>query len=93
MLLKKKRLELKYTLLWLLCGCVMLLLGLFPNTLTKVSQLLGVYSPTNALFAIVSVSLIFLCLSLTIIVSKQKTEIKRLAQSMAILDKRLRERL
>lgn len=90
-LLKKRRLDLKYTLLWLLCGAVMLVMGIFPKSLDYLSAMLGVYSPTNALFAIISLFLILLCLSLTIIVSRLNDAVKRLTQRVALLEKKIRE--
>ena len=90
-LLKKRKLDLKYTLLWLLCGLIMLIMGVFPASINYIAQLFGVYSPTNALFAIISLFLILLSLSLTIIVSKQNDSIKKMAQRIAILEKKIRE--
>jgi len=90
-LLKKRRLDLKYTLLWLACGAVMLIMGIFPQTLNWISSIFGVYNPTNALFAIISLFLILLCLSLTVIVSRLNESVKRLTQRLALLEKRIRE--
>jgi len=90
-LLKKRRLELKYTLLWLACGLMMLVMCLFPQTLNWISYTFGVYNPTNALFAIISLFLILLCLSLTIIVSRLNESVMRLTQRLALLEKRNRE--
>ena len=90
-LLKKKSLNLKYTLLWILSGLVMLLLAIFPGFLNWFSNLIGVYEPTNALFAIVFFCVIIILMSLTAIVSKLNEKNKRLIQSVALLEKRVRE--
>ena len=90
-LLKKRRLDLKYTLLWLFCGAVMLVMGIFPQSLNWIAATMGIYSPTNALFAIISLFLILLCLSQTIIVSKLNESVKRLTQRVALLEKKVRE--
>ena len=90
-LLKRKSLNLKYTLLWLLSGFIMLVLAGFPETLNVFSKLVGVYEPTNALFAIIFFCIIIILMSLTAIVSKFNEKCKRLTQSMALLEKRLRE--
>ncbi len=90
-LLKRKSLNLKYTLLWLLSGFIMLVLAGFPETLNVFSKLVGVYEPTNALFAIIFFCIIIILMSLTAIVSKLNEKCKRLTQSMALLEKRLRE--
>ena len=90
-LLKKKSLSLKYTLLWLFSGFIMLVFVLFPELLTLFSVFLGIGIPTNALFAVISFCIIMLLISLTSIVSKQTERIKTLTQTLAILEKRVKE--
>lgn len=90
-LLKKKRLYLKYALLWILSGCIMLGLALFPEMLSFFAHIVGIYDPTNALFAIAFFCIILILMSLTAIVSKLNERVKRLAQSIALLEERLRE--
>ena len=89
LLLKKKRLLLKYSLLWLFAGFVMLVLAIFPSIISWISSVLGIYSPVNALFAIVLFYVIILLVSLTAIVSAQNEKIKRLIQREAILEAEL----
>lgn len=91
MLLKRRSLNLKYTLLWIFSGCVMLFLGLFPWALTWISELLGIYAPTNALFALMFFCVIIILVSLTSIVSKLNQKCTKLAQTIAILEKQIRE--
>ena len=90
MLLKKKRLLLKYSFLWIISGLVMLLFTAFPDFLTSLSRLVGIYDPVNALFAILFFCGIILLVSLTAIVSAQNEKIKRLVQRQAILEEDLR---
>lgn len=90
-LLKKKSLNLKYTLLWLISGLMMLLLAVFPGILDDFAILVGIAAPTNALFAMMFFCVIVILMSLTAIVSKLNEKCKRLIQSVALLEKRLRE--
>lgn len=90
-LLKKKSLNLKYTLLWLLSGFIMLGLTCFPKLLDRFAAMVGIYEPTNALFAIIFFCVIVILMSLTAIVSKLNEKCKRLIQSQALLEKRVRE--
>lgn len=90
-LLKRKSLNLKYTLLWILSGIVMLALSIFPQILNWMANLVGIYSPTNALFAVVSFCIIIILMSLTAIASRLNDKSKRLTQEMALLEKRIRE--
>lgn len=90
-LLKKKSLNLKYTLLWIFSGIVMLLLAIFPQFLNWFSGLIGIYEPTNALFSIIFFCIIIILMSLTSIVSKMNEKIKRIIQTIALVEKRVRE--
>lgn len=69
----------------------MLILAIFPQILNVSAELLGIYDPTNALFAIAFFCVIIILMSLTAIVSKMNEKIKRLVQTIALLDKRIRE--
>lgn len=90
-LLKRKTLNLKYTLLWLASGAVMLMLAVFPKILSWFAVLVGIYNPTNALFAFMFFCVIIILMSITAIVSKMNEKCKRLIQSLALLEKRVRE--
>ena len=90
-LLKKGRLTLKYSLLWLLMGVVMAVLVIFPQLLKIICDGLGIVYGMNGLFTCAIVFLLMLSMALTTIVSKQTDRIKNLVQESALLEKRLRE--
>lgn len=90
-LLKRRTLNLKYTMLWLASGFVMLILALFPQLLRSFTVLVGIYDPTNALFSVILFCIIIILMSITAIVSKLNEKNKALIQSIALLEKRLRE--
>ena len=89
--LKKKSLELKYTLLWLLAGVVMGIFIVFPRLLVYLTRFLGIESPMNALYVLCIGFIIIILMALTSIVSKQTMKIRSLIQENAILEKRLRD--
>lgn len=89
--LKKSYFKLRYALVWLLSGVAMLLLSIWPQLLKNISDLLGIYSPVNALFVILFVCIIMVLILQTIIVSRQSEKIKRLTQTLALIEKRLRD--
>lgn len=91
MLLRQKRLNLKYTLLWLFSGLMMLVLSVFPQLLSGITNLLGIQLQSNALFAILFFCGMIILMSLTSIISRQNESIKQLVQHMALLEKRVRE--
>ena len=90
-LIRKNRVSLKYALLWLFSGVVMILLAVFPTLLDRFAGLIGVYSPVNALFAILLCCGLVLMISFSVIMSGNKKAIVRLTQEISLLEKRIRE--
>ena len=91
MLLKYKEISLKYTLLWLLSGLLLVLLVIFPSILTWLSNVLGFQSNMNGLMVMGVAFIIVIIMSLTSIVSKQSNKIRNLVQYTALLEKRIRD--
>lgn len=89
--LRRKRINLKYSLLWLFSGIVMLLLAVFPRILDRAAAIVGIASPVNALFAIVLFCVMIILMSLTAIVSRLKNQLLQLVQANALLERRVRE--
>ena len=79
LLLKKRSLSLKYTLLWLLAGLVVL------------AHLSGIETPMYALFVVCIGFMLCILMALTSIVSKQNQKITTLIQMVGIYEKRMRE--
>ena len=91
LLLKYRRLSLKYTLLWLFTGMCLLVLVLFPGIIQAVAAIGGFQSSMNALYIILIAFLMMLSIMLTAIVSKQTERIRDLAQQNALLEERVRK--
>lgn len=89
--LRKKSLTLKYSLLWMFSALLLLIIVIFPRIINGVTKLLGIASPVNAVFTIVLFLVLMILISLSVIVSKQHARIKKLIQSVALLEKRLRD--
>ncbi len=89
--LKYRRLELKYTLLWLLTGVIMLILVLRPDLMRLLSSLAGIQSNMNGLFLFILAFVIMILMSLTSICSGLNERIRELVQTEALTEKRLRD--
>lgn len=89
--LKKKSLELRYTLLWLFAGLCMGLAVVFPGSLQYITKLLGIQSVMNGLYIVCIGFVIIILMALTSIVSKQTMKIRALIQEIGMLEKRVRE--
>jgi hypothetical protein len=89
--LKKKTLELKYTLLWIFAGIIMAIVVFSPGILQSFIGMVGITSVMNGLFVICIGFIIILMMSLTSIVSRQASKIRTLIQDNAMLEKRIRD--
>ena len=90
-LIRKNKVALKYALLWLFSGVLMLLLAIFPQLLDKMARLIGIYSPVNALFAVLLCCGLVLMISFSVIMSGNKKAIVRLTQEISLMENRIRE--
>lgn len=90
-LLKRKNLTLKYTLLWLVAGVVMVLIAAFPGGFEKLMQFIGVIDMYNGLFAVVIFALIIILISITSIVSNLNDKLRQLVQQCSMYEKRIRD--
>lgn len=89
--LKKRMLELKYTLLWLAAGAVMGIMVFFPEILVKFVKLLGIESNMNGLYVLSIAFIIAILMTLTSIVSRQSLKIRTLIQELSMMEKRIRD--
>ena len=90
-MLKNKRLILKYALVWIASSAALLLFLLFPDLVLWLSNLIGVSNPVNAVFLLFAGVSLALILSLTSIASQLSDKNRILTQTMALLEKRIRD--
>ena len=90
-LIRKNRVALKYALLWLFSGVLMLLFAIFPQLLDRMARVIGIYSPVNALFAVLLCCGLVLMISFSVIMSGNKKAIVRLTQEISLMENRIRE--
>ena len=90
-LLRKKKLNLKYTLIWLFSGIIMLVVSIFPQIINFLSSVIGIVDVTNAVFILEGMFVLVILLSLTSIVSHFNDRNRELIQKVALLEKRVRE--
>jgi len=85
-MLRKQKLDLKYCLVWIFALLGIAVLCIFPVLLDKISVLLGIGVPVNALFLVCIVFLVCICISLTVVVSRLSDRLRKLTQNIAILE-------
>jgi hypothetical protein len=88
-LVRRRRLQERYTVLWFVLALGMLAGAVFPKLLELLADVLGVRDTNVALFALILLLLLALAFESTITASRQGERITRLAQENALL--RLRQ--
>lgn len=89
--LKRKMLELKYTLVWLAAGLVMGIMIYFPELLVRFVRILGIESNMNGLYILCIAFIMMILMTLTSIASRQQLKIRTLIQELSMMEKRIRE--
>ena len=90
-LLRKKNLNLRYTLVWLLSGVIMMVVCIFPDLLFEFARFIGVVDPVNMVFMVEGMFILIILLSLTTIASHINDKIRKLTQTIALLERRIRK--
>jgi hypothetical protein len=83
-LIRRDRLQERYSVVWFVAGLGMLVGAAFPGLLTIIADLMGVRDTNVALFSLVSLLLLGLALNFSVIMSRQAAQITRLAQERAL---------
>lgn len=83
--IRKKQVELKYSLTWFAVGIVYLLFDLIPQLQTWICGIVGISVPQNMLIFLALGLILVIIFGQTSIISKQSINIKRLVQETGIL--------
>lgn len=87
----KRKLNLKYTLIWLAAAVVMLIVAIFPQIIYFLCSLIGIETPAHAIFFFAIIFLFAIVMMLTAIVSHMNIRVYKNTQTQALLEKRVRE--
>lgn len=90
-MIRKKRLELRYALAWLIVGVGTLILDCFPIVTTRLAKMIGVASPINMLFFLGFCFSLMIIFVLTVAISRVSIRMKQLAQELALYEKKVSE--
>ena len=88
-MVRKETLDIRFALSWLTVGGVVLVLDLFPGIMNYLVHLLGIELPVNMMFFFGFCFTLLLLFSLTVKVSRQAEQLKRLTQEIALLEERM----
>jgi hypothetical protein len=83
-LIRRHKLQERYSVIWFVAGIAGLAVAAFPDLLRLLAEGLGVRDVTIALFSLLFLLLLGLALSFSVIASRQAEQITRLAQEQAL---------
>jgi len=84
-LVRRRRLREEYSWLWLCTGAVMILLVVWYRLLLYVTWIIGAGTPVTTLFLSSTMFLLLIAVHYSVIISKLTTQVKNLAQELALL--------
>src|SRR3954464_2512339 len=87
-LVRQRKLLERYALGWMFAATVLLILAVWSGALTKISEVVGIATPSNALFFVAVGAIILLLLHFSVAVSRLQDQTKILAQRLALLEER-----
>ena len=90
-MLKKKKLTVRYSIVWFFAAFVLVLFAVFPYIVLVLRDLLQVGLVSNLVFLMVLAFVLFMLLSISCIVSVFSEKLKRLSQEAALLEQRVRD--
>jgi hypothetical protein len=90
-LIRSRRLQERYALLWLLTGVVIFVLAVWRSLLGKASDLVGIAYPPSALFVLFLLFILLVLLHYSTVISKLSDQNIVLAQRIALLERRLKD--
>ncbi len=90
-LIRKQKMTFKYSMVWLAISAVVFLSALYPDYLFRLSEWVGFSLPSNFIFFLLVLFVVFLSLLLTIYANDQNSRSELLAQSIAKLEYRIQQ--
>jgi hypothetical protein len=88
-LIRSRRLQERYALLWLLTGLVIFVLAIWRGLLGRISDTVGIAYPPSTLFVLAAFFVLVVLLHYSTVISKLSDQNRILAQRLALLERRL----
>ena len=90
-MLRRRRLRERHAVWWFVAGLLALITAVFPATLAFAASVVGVEVPTNLVFFVSIATLFLVCIQHSSELTALEAKTRALAESVAILELRLRE--
>jgi hypothetical protein len=91
-LIRRRQLQERYALLWIVTGAVMFVLAVWRGALYALARASGVAYPPSALYMVAGLFVLVVLLHYSTVLSRLSDQNKTLAQRIALLEEQLRDR-
>lgn len=91
-LIVRGKLREEYAFAWLLCSAALLVISIWRRSLDIAAGWLGIYYPPAVLLLAVILAVFCMALYFSVVISRQRKQIERLVEEVALLDAEVRER-
>jgi hypothetical protein len=91
-LVRGGRLREEYAFAWLVAAAALLVIAIWRNGLDLAAKWLGVYYPPALLLLAVILAVFLVALYFSVVISRQRQQIERLVEEVALLDAEIRTR-
>lgn len=90
-LVKKNKLDEKYSILWIILGIIILIVAIFPNSIITIANWFNVYYPPTLMLLFALMILGAYIIHISIVITKQNKMIVKLTQELAITKEEIRK--
>jgi hypothetical protein len=90
-MVRRRRITEEYSLVWILCAGALLVLSVWRDILHVAARTLGVHYPPAVLLLVLILFVFLISLHFSVVLSRQRRQIERLVEDVALLDAELRE--
>ena len=90
-LVRRRKLTEEYSLIWFLCATALLGFSLWRDALHLAARLLGIYYPPAVLILVLVFFVFIVSLYFSVVVSRQRQQIERMVEDLALLDRDVRD--
>lgn len=90
-LVKKNKLDEKYSILWIILGIIILFVAIFPNSIITIANWFNVYYPPTLMLLFALMILGAYIIHISIVITKQNKMIVKLTQELGITKEEIRK--
>jgi len=83
---RRRRLAVEYSLIWIVAGMGMIVLSLWKNGIEYIADLMGIYYAPSAIFVIFGILVFVLCVHFSLEISRLSSNNRVLVQRIALLE-------